>query len=261
MDKIGIVGVGVVGGALADFYRTFGYDLKTFDVRPELNTNTMEEVNGQDIIFICVPTPYHLDGRGFDISYVRDALCHVRADKLVCIKSTIVPGSTEMLQKEFPHLRLMYIPEFLIAAKAIECTFHPDRTIVGYTRKSENEVGRILMKLPSAPHEAAMPATEAELIKYFGNTFLAMKVVYAEQMYDLCQALGADYSRVISMVDSRIGDTHLCVGADGYRGYGGTCFPKDTRALIQRARELGIDMSLLREVEAINDVLRGGKKE
>ena len=102
-----------------------------------------------------------------------------------------------------------------------------------------------------------MPATEAEMVKYFGNTWFAMKVVFAEQMFDLCHALGVDYNRIkeAAASDKRIGRSHLTACHDGYRGYGGKCLPKDTKALIQRARSLGVEMSLLEKVDEINMIL------
>ena len=95
------------------------------------------------------------------------------------------------------------------------------------------------------------------MVKYFGNTWFAMKVVFAEQMFDLCQALGVDYNRVkeAAAADKGIGRSHLTAFHGGYRGYGGKCLPKDTKALIQRARSLGVEMSLLEKVDEINAIL------
>jgi len=102
-----------------------------------------------------------------------------------------------------------------------------------------------------------MPANEAEVVKYFGNTWFSTKVIFANQMYDLCQRLGIDYDRIIEAVsvDKRIGRSHLEVMHRGYRGYGGRCLPKDISALIQFADKNNIDLKLHKTVEEINNKL------
>jgi UDPglucose 6-dehydrogenase len=99
-----------------------------------------------------------------------------------------------------------------------------------------------------------VPATEAEMVKYFGNTYLAARVIFANQMYDLCQAIGVDYDQVRECVgeDGRIGHSHFDIWQGGYRGYGAKCFPKDIRALIQLAEERGVDFRLHKLIEEIN---------
>lgn len=134
---------------------------------------------------------------------------------------------------------------------------YPDRQIVGYTEKSQTVAGDVMQLLPLAPFERVLPATEAELVKYFGNTWFALKVSFANQMYDLAQALRVDYDRMVeaAAADKRIGRTHLNVMHKGYRGYGGRCIPKDTRALIQLADSKGVDLKLHKIAEAINNEL------
>jgi UDP-glucose 6-dehydrogenase len=108
-----------------------------------------------------------------------------------------------------------------------------------------------------APFERVMRAREAEMVKYFGNTWFSTKVVFANQIYDLCEALGIDYDIVKegASADKRIGRTHLDVFHKGYRGYGGKCLPKDTRALIQLGDQLGVELALLKRVEELNNAL------
>ena len=106
-----------------------------------------------------------------------------------------------------------------------------------------------------------MPSGEAEMVKYFGNTWFATKVIFANQIYDLCQKLGIDYERIMeaSAADKRIGRTHLDVFHKGYRGYGGKCLPKDIKALIQFADGKGVDLKLHKTVEEINNKLVEGR--
>ena len=100
-------------------------------------------------------------------------------------------------------------------------------------------------------------ATEAEMVKYFGNTWFAIKVVFANQMYDLCKKIGADYDTIMesASADKRIGRSHLEVIHKGYRGYGGKCLPKDIKALIQFADANGVDLVLHKTAEEINSRL------
>lgn len=248
--KIGIIGVGMVGGALAK-----GLPQSVlYDKYKEIGS--VKQLNQAEIIFICVPTPF--DGKkGFDLSYVRDAFKLITKSKILVIKSTILPGTTEMFQKKHPQHKVLFNPEFLTQESADQDMRYPDRQIVGYTKKSYNVAKDILQILPLAPFERIVPATEAEMAKYFGNCWFSVKVVYANQMYDLCQKLGIDYNRVkeCAAADKRIGSSHLEIFHKGYRGYSGKCLPKDTQALIQKGDELGVDLKLLKTTEKINKVL------
>jgi len=249
--KVGIMGIGMVGGAVARvFENSLLYD-------PHKGLGSAKEVNYADTIFVCVPTPYDEGKGGFDLSIVREAINELLSGKIIIIKSTVLPGTTEALQKEYPQHKFLFNPEFLTEATADQDMKYPDRQIVGYTRESYSVAGDLMQMLPMAPYERIMPATEAEMVKYFANTWFATKVVFANQMYDMCRALGIDYDRVkeSAAADKRIGRSHLNVIHKGYRGYGGKCIPKDIRALIQKARGLGVDIDLLERVEEINNRL------
>lgn len=255
MRKIGIVGVGMVGGALRRYFEQHRR-IKPLLYDKGKNLGSPEEVNKADIIFICVPTPYDKE-RGFDLSYIEDALQNIKGEKIVVIKSTILPGTTEMLQKKYPQHKILHNPEFLTELTADQDMCYPDRQIIGYTKKSYNVAKEILQILPLAPFEKILPATEAEMVKYFGNTWFSTKVIFANQIYDLCQALGIDYDRVMeaASADKRIGRTHLIVWHKGYRGFGGRCLPKDLKALIRFANGKGVDLKLHKIVDAINEEL------
>lgn len=257
----GIIGVGYVGGAVQNWIEKQGkHQLFVYDKFKKLGSVT--EVNKADVIFICVPTPYTA-GRGFDDRAVVDALKNVQGSKVVVIKSTIVPGSTERFQKMFPKLTILFNPEFLVAKTAVRDFAEPNRQIVGYTARSKKVATEILKLLPRAPFERTLPATEAELIKYFGNTFLATRVIFANQIYDLCQKLGANYDLVKegAGADPRIGTSHFTVMADGYRGYDGACLPKDVKSLVWLANTLKVNADLLTTVDRINENLWSKQKK
>jgi len=252
--KIGILGLGMVGGALQRYFEKKRIDVFKYD--KGRNIGSVKEVNQADVIFICVPTPF-VEGIGPDLSYVEDACNNVLGNKIIVIKSTILPGTTARLQKKYPQHKFLFNPEFLVEEKADECMQNPERQIIGYTDLSRQTGEDILAILPKAPYERIVRAIEAEMIKYFGNTFLSTKVIFSNQMYDLCKALGIDYEIVRECVaeDKRITPSHMDIFHGGYRGYGGKCLPKDTKSLITFADEHGVDLKLLKIVEDINSDL------
>ena len=168
-----------------------------------------------------------------------------------------MPGTTQYFQDKYPQHKFLFNPEFLTELTADQDMNYPDRQIIGYTKQSYNVSKDVMHILPLAPYEKIMPSDEAELVKYYGNNWFAVKVIFANQMYDLCQKLGVNYDRIMeaTSVDKRIGPSHLTVVHKGYRGYGGKCIPKDIRAMIQFADKNGIDMSLLKEAEKVNNEL------
>ena len=253
--KVGIIGVGMVGGTLLRWFKK--KKIKTFLYDKGKKLGSPQEVNKAEIIFICVPTPFKKE-EGCDLSYLKEAISYIKGKKIVVIKSTVLPGTTEMFQKKFPNFKFLFNPEFLSEATADEDFQHPDRQIVGYTQKSKKIAKEILKLLPKAPFERIIPATEAEMVKYFNNTFNAVKVIFANQMYDLCQAIGIDYNRVMECAAAskfiRTQD-HLHIFHKGYRGYGGKCLPKDIKALIRFGELKGVDLKLLKITEKINQKL------
>ena len=251
---VGVCGVGMVGGALLRYFEGKGIKPLLYD--PDKNLGSLEELNQADVIFICVPTPFKA-GEGFDLSYVKDAVSKIGGEKIIVLKSTVVPGTTEKMQKEFPQHKFLFNPEFLTELTADQDMNYPDRQIIGYTKESFTISKDIIMLLPLAPFERIIPATEAELVKYYGNNWFSVKVIYANQFYDLCEKIGADYNTVMesASADKRIGPSHLVVMHKGYRGFGGKCLNKDIRAMIEFGDKEGVDLELLKTAEKVNNDL------
>jgi UDPglucose 6-dehydrogenase len=267
---IGIIGGGVVGGAVKNFFRSAKvYDkFKKFD--------TIEEAGAARFIFVTVPTPFT---DRLDLSMVDDAVANVVShltkaeNQLIVIKSTVLPGSTQAYQDRYPHANFVFSPEFLRDKTANEDFIKNDRQIMGCTSKTKNNplVEELMSILPPAPYQKIVPSQDAELIKYAGNTFLALQVIFANEIYDMCEAAGVDYELVKEAVksDKRVGKTHWEIFhtesslqstvAEKYRGYGGKCFPKDINSLIFEGNKLGVDMSLFESGRAANLQLNGGK--
>lgn len=252
---IGIMGIGMVGGSVARYFESRGMKPILYD--PPRGLDSKEEINKAEIVFICVPTPYDEEKGGFDLSFVKTALSVLGGEKIVVLKSTILPGSTDQIQAGFPQHKILFNPEFLTEVSADQDMSYPDRQIVGYTEKSFNVAKDVMLLLPLAPFERIVPAKVAEMVKYFNNTWFSTKVVFANQVFDVCEKMNIDYDSVrdCASADKRVGPSHLDVFHMGYRGYGGKCLPKDTRAFIQLGDRLGADQQLLKAVENINNEL------
>jgi len=253
--KIGIIGVGMVGGALSNYFKKQGIEPFIYDKGK--NFGSIKEVNQADIVFICVPTPFDKKKQSFDLSYIEESCNNISGNKIIVIKSTVLPGTTQKLQEKYPQHRFLFNPEFLTEITADQDINYPDRQIIGYTPKSYTIAKDIMNLLPLAPFERIIPAAEAEMVKYFGNNWFAVKVVFANQMYDLCKKLGINYDIIMesAAADKRISRSHLEVFHKGYRGYGGKCLPKDIKALIGFADKQGVDLKLHKTAEEINNQL------
>lgn len=262
--KIGIAGVGYVGGAVRSWFEKENYALFVYDKYKKIGS--IYDLNKADIIFMCLPTPFFEEnGKGFDDSAILEVLEKIEGEKIIVIKSTVVPGSTERYQKKYSQHKFLMNPEFLRAKTPVEDYLKPERQIVGYTEISKDVAKDVLSILSKAPFEEIVKATEAEVIKYFGNMFLANRIIFANQIYDVCQKLDIDYKAIKKCVgaDSRIGQSHFDVVCDGGRGYGGACLPKDIKAFIQFTDGIGMDLELLKCLEKINGDLfdKNGKKK
>ncbi|HHE76759.1 MAG TPA: UDP-glucose/GDP-mannose dehydrogenase family protein [Candidatus Parcubacteria bacterium] len=252
--KIGIIGVGMVGGALKKYFEKQGRELLLYD--PGKKLGNLEEINLANVVFICVPTPFDKD-KGFNLSYVEESCRNLNGEKIIVVKSTVIPGSIDALQEKHPQHKFLFNPEFLTEATAQKDMENPVRQILGYTRQSRSVAEIIMRLLPRAEFEEIIPAKAAEMVKYFSNTWYATKVIFANQMYELCEKIGVDYEivRKCAAADKMIGPSHLDVRHKGYFGYGGKCLPKDIRALIEFADKNGVNLRLHKVVEEINSEL------
>lgn len=238
---IGFIGQGFIGKSYADDFVERGYKVVRYS--PRQYTHNKALIRECDIVFIAVPTPS--TPKGFDYRIVEETLSLVGRGKTAVIKSTILPGTTAVLQKKFPHLYLMHSPEFLVLKTAADDAKHPQRNIVGVDRNTKAARMRaeaVMRTLPKAPYSLICAAQEAELIKYAGNFNLYLRVLFANLIYEVAQKTRADYEVVRAAVaaDPRIGPSHLEVlhdsghrGAKKGRGAGGVCFIKDVAALTE----------------------------
>lgn len=273
MKTIGIIGQGFVGSAVYEGMKNH-FEVFAFDKDPKKFKNTdstLEVISRSHLTFLCVPTPMRKSGE-CDLSIVRAALDEIqdsvrvayaksmpKSGYIVIIKSTIPPGTTDKLNEEYPDLDIIFNPEFLTEANAVEDYKNQNRIIVGGERPGSTVVKQMFSKaFPQVPI-IKTSAKIAEMVKYVTNTFLATKVSFANEMYQICNGLDIDYDKVIEYAkyDTRLGSSHWSVpGPDGDYGFGGHCFPKDLSALINLAHSMGIDSTVLASTRAKNDQVR-----
>ncbi len=231
----------------------------------EATTNLDYAVSESEITFICVPTPSRRNG-DTDLRYIEDsskaigkALRLKEHYHVVAVKSTVPPETTERVvipnleegsgKKAGPGFGVCMNPEFLREGSALEDFLNPDRIVIGELDPRSGETLAFLYRGFAAP-VLRTSLKVAEMIKYASNSFLAMKITYANEIGNICKKLGIDAYEVMKGVglDSRISPHFLRAGI----GFGGSCFPKDVLALVSKAEKLGYNASLLKEVINVN---------
>ena len=266
-ETIGVIGQGFVGSAVREGMQNH-FNVLAYDKDPNKFSNVEDAadiIKQAEVIFVCVPTPMRKSGE-CDLSILSRALedldtrCALEGIKrIVVIKSTIPPGTTERMDSIFRHIHVTFNPEFLTEANAVEDYKNQNRIIVGGQRPYTSTVKRIFAKAFPAVPIIKTSSTIAETIKYVTNTFLSMKVSYANEIYALCQGLDIDYDKVVEYAryDARLGNSHWSVpGPDGDFGYGGHCFPKDIAALQHAMKSMNLDTTMLSATIHKNDIVR-----
>jgi len=276
-DVIGVIGQGFVGGALRrGFEKVTDLTVEAFDIaKPQLSTcDTADQLFGKaDVIFVCVPTPMKKSGK-CDTRIVESVLNEIHqysvdndSPKIAVVKSTIPPGSTALWNDKFGRskMRVVFNPEFLTEANADNDFLNQNRIVLGGPKESVKIVAKIFEKVAWANRPkftceiVQTSSTTAELTKYVTNCYLAMKVSFSNEIYQLAGALGVDYDELMdtATLDKRISRKHTHVpGPDGAKGFGGHCFPKDLRGLIYVAKALDVDPLILQSVWDKNESVR-----
>lgn len=218
-------------------------------------TDVVAAAQNADVVFLCVPTPEGEDGSA-DLSYIQAAartLSPILPPGAVVVnKSTVPVGSTKVVEREMrrPDIAVVSNPEFLREGSAIQDFLKPDRVVVGSdNREAALKVASLYEKV-GAPVVVTDPAS-AETIKYAANAFLATKISFVNAVAAICEGVGADIRDVVLGLgyDHRIGHEFLRPGP----GWGGSCFPKDTKAMVKIAENAGYDFDLLKGVITVND--------
>jgi len=263
--KIGIIGQGFVGSAIREGLKGF-YDVLTYDIdESKCNSSHIDVCNKTDIIFVCIPTPMRKGGECDTrllesvVEKLQDECGKLNKTPILVIKSTVPPGTTTRIYNK-GYLDVCFSPEFLTEANSFDDFKNQSRIIIGGS--GAKKVKRMFRKpFPRIPIIVTKAET-AEMVKYFTNCFLATKVTFANQMYEICDDAGIDYDKVCeyALYDERIGKSHLAVpGPDGDRGFGGHCFPKDLNAMIRFAEQNSVSEFFLKAVNIANNDYRADK--
>lgn len=261
MLKIGIVGLGFVGGAIKE---SFGYEsnfLVLVDNDPSRGKNSFEELANTDAVFVCVPTPQDSDGT-CDTGPLESVLAKLKAlnyHGAIISKCTAPPSTYTRLNEEYPNL--VHAPEFLTAANAVQDYANGTFAIIGGKVKAYRDAAEKVIRFTQTNlhHVQHCSIAEASLAKYTINCFMSTKVIFMNEMYAVANASNCDYNVIAELVkmDPRFGESHMQVpGPDGAFGFGGACFPKDTSALLKYAETVGVDMQVLDAAVKKNTLLR-----
>jgi UDPglucose 6-dehydrogenase len=290
--KLSVVGCGYLGATHAACMSSLGFEVIGVDTDPEkiallskgelpfyepgldsllaseittgrlTFTTDFSAVADADVHFICVGTPQSKDGLAADLTYVKSAVAaiapHLKKGSLIVGKSTVPVGTAQGLRDQLaqsaPQSDLAWNPEFLREGFAVEDTLTPNRLVVGVANDRAEEILKEVYKpiidLGTPWIRADLPTSE--LVKVAANSFLATKISFINAMAEVCEAAGGDVTVLAKAIgyDPRIGNRFLQAGI----GFGGGCLPKDIRAFMARAEELGAKQALefLREIDAIN---------
>ena len=247
--KVGIIGYGYVGSAVAASYPEDKILIN--DPKYRLKSKSIKKLKEKcQAIFVCVPTPQSTTGE-CDVSILTSVLDKLEGYQgIVIAKSTASPEVYAHLEQSHA-LKLAHVPEFLTQARAKFDYVNPHKIVVGCREEIRQEVTDVLMT--SAVNFDRVDIEyctiqEASFFKYLANTQLAIKVIVNNEYADLAKRLGVKWDRVVDIArtDYRLGATHWAVpGPDGERGFGGACFPKDTAALAHIAEEHGVELAVL----------------
>ena len=290
--KLSVIGTGYLGATHAACMASLGFEVIGFDTEaskidllskgkvpfyePELEellseqiksgrltfTNNVADLADADVHFVCVGTPQIKNGNAADLTYVNSALesiaKYVKPGGLVVCKSTVPVGTATKLRNRLlelnPKADLAWNPEFLREGFAVEDTLRPNRLVVGVVNDSAEQILKEVyatnLKEKTPWVRADLPT--AELVKVAANSFLATKISFINAMAEICEAAGGDVTVLAKAIgyDPRIGSRFLQAGI----GFGGGCLPKDIRAFMARAEELGASQAVefLKEIDAIN---------
>lgn len=258
---IGIIGMGFLGSAVA---HGFGHvaDIKIYDKYNNIYDSLEDTVHNSRYFFLGVPTPMNSDGSQ-DLSNVDDAIKSIvgvaNSRKVIIIKTTVLPGTCKKYAEMYPEHDIIHNPEFLTERRAKLEFINAPRIILGgedHVTKEVEELYRVRFT-----HTPIYRTTweGAELAKYMANCFFACKVTFMNEMYDLAEHIGVPYEDLKGMLlaSGWVNPMHTDVpGHDGYRGYGGKCYPKDVKALIAWAQKEGLHVDMCKTADSVNERIR-----
>ena len=251
--KIGIIGLGAVGTANKEGFEFIGHTIVPHDIN--LDTSIQDVLN-TEITFLCVPTP-QADNGSCDTSILELVIKELNLYSykgIIAIRSTVVPGFTQRMIDTYRNLTICFVPEFLRERCAAEDFINNHKLLAIGTH--DIWVYRKLVKahgdLPE--HTEHLTPNEAEVLKYYNNVYAALRVTFANVMYEVCDKLDCDYTTIKNayIKTGKATDMYLDVNPN-LRGYGGMCLPKDTQAIASLLKQLNLDFELINSVHTDNE--------
>ena len=240
---VGVIGLGFVGCSIYKSLELKGCQVMGYDKDSFKSPNKFNELLNCDILFLCLPTIYDDKLKQYDKSCINETCVILQENKysgIVIIKSTVEPKTTEELCKKFKTLRFIHNPEFLTAATAFYDFHNQTHIVIGRSINSTDRdisyIKTFYDKYYSRTEISVCTSNESECMKSFVNCFYSVKIQFFNELYLLCQKIGADYETIKKLMlrNGWINHMHTQVpGTDGKLSYGGYCFPKDTNALLE----------------------------
>ena len=243
--KIGCIGQGFVGKNIADNYEERGFSVVRYSLEDEYKDNA-KKLQDCNVVFVAVPTPTTPDG--FDGSLVENVVELIPDGAIAVIKSTVVPGTTNQVQKKYPNKIILFSPEFLCESTAAYDVANPIMNVVGVTSGSAGHrkaADSVLSTFPFSDQNFIVSAESAELFKYAHNLNGYFRVILANLLFDVSQEFNSDWGEIKSMMDNDVmmSPYYNDPVHKGGRGAGGNCFIKDMAAFRSHYKELLDDTS------------------
>lgn len=254
--RIGIVGLGAVGTANKQGFEHLNHEVIGHDIKH--NTKIQDVINSE-IVFVCVPTPQSADG-SCDTSIIESVITELDTHEykgIIAIRSTVEPGFTQHMIDKFKNLTICFVPEFLRERCATDDFIHNHKLLAVGTHDIwvYRKVVRAHGDLPQ--YTEHLTPSEAEVLKYYNNVYAALRVTFANVMYEICDKLNCDYTTIKNayIKTGKATDMYLDVNPS-LRGYGGMCLPKDTQAIAALLDKLELDFDLIKSINHDNSKLK-----
>tara|TARA_E500000318_G_scaffold98212_2_gene99341 strand:+ start:1199 stop:1996 length:798 start_codon:yes stop_codon:yes gene_type:complete len=250
--KVGVIGIGVVGNANKVGFEQLGHEVMVHDIKLGTNINNVLDT---EAVFVCVPTPSAKDG-SCDTTIVKSVIMdlnHLGYQGIVAIRSSTVPGFCQSMIDEYTKLKICFVPEFIRERHSVD-DFTKDHSIL-VIGTEDNTTFNVIKKCHGhyPKHVQQLKPTEAEICKYYMNIYAALRITYANIVYEVAKKFDCDYTAIKDayVKTGRHADMYLDVDP-ALRGYGGACLPKDTKAWIRLLKDLNLDYELFETVQEDN---------
>jgi UDPglucose 6-dehydrogenase len=263
---ISIIGLGFVGGAMFKSFKTKNIDVVGYDKYKDGGIGTFDLILSSEITFLCLPTLFDEAKQAYDKTAINETLSRLYTHNykgIVVLKSTVEPETTDLLSDTYPTLKLVHNPEFLTARTAYHDFHHQKHIVLGRGKHcTQNDMDMLAnfykVHYPNAEISHCV-SLESESMKIMCNSFYASKIILFNEYYLACQKNGTDFNRIrdLMLKNGWINPMHTNIpGPDGQLGYGGACFPKDTKAVYNYIEKLESENKVLRSVVEMNKRIR-----